>query len=65
MRGGTIDGPPEFDDLVCPTCFMLIAEERGIAHGWRLTADVVTVELETVTPSGRVWDENADLWVAR
>ncbi len=63
LRGGSIDGPPEFSDLVCPTCFMVLAEERGIAHSWRLHAEVVTAELETVTPSGRVYDDDTDLWL--
>ena len=62
MRGGSIDGPTEFDDLICPTCFMVLAEERGIAEAWRLDARVVHVGLELVTPSGRVWDADADLW---
>lgn len=63
MRGGSINGPWEFGEIICPTCFMVLAEERGIASGWWLHAQVVHVELETVTPSGRVWDEALNLWV--
>lgn len=62
MRGGSIDGPWEFGELICPTCFCVLAEERGVACDWRLHAQAIKVELETVTPSGRVWDAAADLW---
>jgi hypothetical protein len=64
MRGGSIDGEPLFDDMVCATCFTIIAKDAGVASMWRLTADEVHVELEVVTPSGRIWDEKARLWVA-
>lgn len=63
MRGGSIDGDAMFGDMVCATCFTALAEERGLASIWRLTADVVNVPLETVTPSGRVWDEKQELWI--
>jgi len=63
MRGGSINGPWEFHEIICPTCFMVLAEERGVARTWRLTAEVVTADLEIVTPSGRVWNEESDLWV--
>lgn len=62
MRGGSINGDEIFDGIVCPTCFAIMAEERGIAQFWRLTAQRVHVELETVTPSGRTWDEQAFRW---
>lgn len=62
MRGGSIDGPQEFGELICPTCFAVLAEERGIATDWRLDAADVHVELETTTPSGRVWSAGLDLW---
>ena len=64
MRGGSIDGPSEFDDLICPTCFMVLAEERGVAETWRLDARAVHVDLELTTPSGRTWDAECDLWRA-
>jgi hypothetical protein len=63
MRGGSIDGPWEFGELICPTCFVVLAEERGIASGWRIEAEHVAVELETVTPSGRTWDAGRRLWI--
>lgn len=63
MRGGSIDGEPIYDDMVCATCFMELAEEAGIADGFQVTAKRVHVELETVTPSGRVWDEYRFRWV--
>ncbi len=42
---------------------MILAEERGVANRFRVTAEVVNVALETVTPTGRVWDEEKFLWV--
>jgi len=62
MRGGSINGEEEYSGIVCPTCFMVLAEERGVGEAWRLDARVVHVELELTTPSGRVWDAEADLW---
>jgi hypothetical protein len=62
MRGGSINGDDLFDGIVCPTCFAQLAEERGIADLWRFDAQRVHVPLETVTPSGRVWDEQAWMW---
>jgi hypothetical protein len=63
MRGGSIDGEPKHDDLVCATCFMQLAEEAGVASHFKVFAERVNVELETTTPSGRVWDEERQLWV--
>lgn len=63
MRGGSIAGKDDRGGIVCATCFMVLAEERGIANLFRVTAEVVNVELETVTPDGRVWDEQRFLWV--
>jgi hypothetical protein len=62
MRGGSIDGPEKFSGIVCPLCFAVLAQEQGVARGWRLTARQVLVELETATPSGRVWNEARDMW---
>ena len=62
MRGGSIDGDPLYGDLVCATCFMELAEQRDIASGFKVLADRVNVELETTTPSGRVWDDERQLW---
>ena len=62
MRGGSIDGTDEHDGIVCPTCFAMLAQERAGASLWRFTAERVDAELETVTPSGRVWDADAFMW---
>jgi hypothetical protein len=62
MRRGSINGAEDYDGIVCATCFMLIAEEKGMASLFRVTAERVNVELETVTPSGRVWDEESFRW---
>ena len=63
MRGGCINGAALFGDMVCASCFMALAIEVGVASGFRVTADVINVPLQTVTPSGRVWDAAANLWV--
>lgn len=62
MRGGSINGEWKYNEIICPLCFVELAEERGIATGWRLTATEINVELETATPSGRVWNEDSWLW---
>lgn len=62
MRGGDINGTDLFGGIVCPTCFAVLAEQAGIASMWTLRAERVHVELQTVTPSGRVWDEATQLW---
>jgi hypothetical protein len=62
MRDGSINGEALFNDMVCATCFMVLAEEKGIATLWRVNAERVNAPLETVTPSGRVWDEDRQLW---
>lgn len=64
MRGGSIDGPWHYDEIICVRCFIELAEAAGIADGWRLTATSVHVPLETTTPTGRVWDEGAFRWGA-
>ena len=61
MRGGDIDGAEPYDGIVCPGCFAILAEAAGIAKTWRLHAQDVSVELQTVTPSGRVW--NNESWL--
>lgn len=63
MRDGSINGDPLYADMVCPLCFMQLAEEQGIAARFRVTAETVNVTLETTTPSGRVWDEEKFQWV--
>lgn len=63
MRGGSINGDDEFNGIVCPSCFATLAEQRGIATIWRFDAVKVHVPLETMTPSGRVWDEQTWRWL--
>jgi hypothetical protein len=63
MRDGDINGPWQYGEIICPTCFAVLAELAGVASGcWQLRPDVVHVTLQTVTPSGRVWDEETKLW---
>lgn len=62
MRGGSIDGPWQWDEIICPVCFVQLAEAAGMASSWRLYAERVNVELETVTPSGRAWNPDTWLW---
>lgn len=63
MRDGDIDGPVQYEEIICPTCFAFMAREKGIAEHFRFDASEVNVELKTVTPGGRVWDEEKWLWV--
>lgn len=62
MRGGDINGREILGGVVCPSCFAVLAEEAGIATLWRFSAKVVHVELQIVTPSGRVWNDATWLW---
>lgn len=64
MRSDDILGPSLYRDLVCMTCFVLLANEAGIGGQWRLSVAPAPDNLTTVTPSGRVWDEHSWLWVA-
>ena len=61
MREGSIDGPWEYGEIICPTCFFVLAQERGVATRFRVEGEAL-VPLETVTPSGRTWDAGAGLW---
>ena len=62
MRGGSINGDEWYNGIVCPTCFAELADSAGVTRGgWRLYTPDVLVPLETVTPSGRVW--NDDTWL--
>src|SRR5690349_6553643 len=64
MRGGSIAGADRYGGIVCPICFAQLAQQAGVTGRlWRLTSDDVRAELETDTPSGRLWDERAWLWV--
>jgi hypothetical protein len=60
VRGGSINGNETYEFL-CANCFMEIAEDSGIASCFQLRA-ATTANLETVTPSGRVWDDRDFLW---
>lgn len=62
MRDGCINGEPIFEDMVCASCFMVLASEKGIATTFTVNAIEVLVPLQNVTPSGRVWDEDQQLW---
>lgn len=64
MRGGSINGNEPFRGIICPSCFADLAQQAGIASGWRFHATEVSAELETVTPSGRVWNEKTWMFEA-
>ena len=63
MRGGDIAAKDDFDGIICPICFVLLAQQQGVATGWRLTATRVNVELVHELPDGRSWDEDLWLWM--
>jgi hypothetical protein len=62
MRGGDINDESEFREIMCPTCFCVLAQERGVADQFRVKASSVLKPLTYVTPSGRVWNEERGLW---
>lgn len=64
IRGDDINGEDAYHGIVCPTCFAILAKIQGVANIWRFSAQRVYVPLQTVTPSGRVWDEPTQLWQA-
>lgn len=60
----TDDGTDAYDGIVCPVCFIQLAETMAVAGpGWYLTADDVQVSLATHTRDGRVWSDASRLWV--
>lgn len=63
MRGGDINNGEEFEGIICPTCFCILAGEREVADQFNLFSLNPLVPLKTVTPSGRVWSEEKWLWV--
>lgn len=62
MRGDDINGKEIFDGIVCPVCFAFLAQDAGVAFGWRMAAVDVCVELKTRTPSGRTWNQKEWMW---
>jgi len=62
MRGNDINGEPLYGDLVCMPCFVQLAADAGVEGIWRLSVDPEPEGLVKITPSGRVWDEEANLW---
>jgi hypothetical protein len=63
VRGNDIGGEAIFSDMLCPNCFVFVAEMAGVADGWTLTARNVHVPLQTHTADGRVWSDEQQLWV--
>lgn len=63
MRGNDINGEALHDDLVCVTCFVILANEAGVSGKWRVTVDPEPEGLIYTTPSGRTWDAERNLWV--
>lgn len=63
MRGNDINGDSKFDDLVCISCFIELANDVGLPEtGWRLMLVPEPKRLIYETPSGRIWDEKTFLW---
>lgn len=63
MRDDDIDGPWQYGEIICAQCFMLLTEEKiGRPVRWRLYAEDINVPLQTVTPSGRIWNPETWLW---
>lgn len=62
MRGGSINGDWQHSELICIGCFVDLARLAGVAGHWRVTVSPEPEGMETVTPSGRVWDPETWLW---
>lgn len=62
MRGNDINGDPQYHDLVCTRCFIVLAFEAGIEGRWRLSVTPEPDGLIYETPSGRIWDPEDWLW---
>lgn len=62
IRGNDINGDALYGDMVCMPCFVILAAEAGVSGVWRLSVDPEPEGLVKVTPSGRVWDEDANQW---
>jgi len=60
IRGGCINGDERYNFL-CADCFMGLAEDAGAASLFRVTAER-TANLQTETPSGRVWSDASFVW---
>jgi hypothetical protein len=66
MRGNDIDNLDGalFNDLVCIRCFIVLAQQAGVEGKWRVWVDPEPEGLVKVTPSGRNWDAEQNLWVS-
>ena len=62
MRNGSIAGDWNWQEIICPLCFVELGDEQDIGRGWRVDAKVVLAPLETVTPDGWIWDEATGRW---
>lgn len=66
MRGGTIDGDWQYGELICPMCFVALAQEKGIDVSWRVSPVApIDLDLQTVLPDGREWNPKTWLWESR
>lgn len=62
MRGGSIDGPWKYAEIICIACFFELAADAGVAGRWRVSVDPEPEGMETVTPSGRTWNPVTWMW---
>jgi hypothetical protein len=62
MRGNDINGKALYGDLVCIGCFFELAANAGVAGRWNVTVEPDPGWMQTITPSGRVWNPVAWLW---
>lgn len=56
-------GPEKFSGIVCPGCFVQLAQEAGIAEIWRLYTPDPQIKLELTDREGWIWDQ--DTWLYR
>lgn len=62
MHDGSINGEWQYNEIICPICFAILAEDAGVGDLWRMYAERIEVPLATVTPSGRTWNNETWLW---
>ena len=51
-----------WNEIICPTCFVTLAEQAGIAADWRIYAQTELQAVPPVSRDGRIWNQHTWLW---
>lgn len=62
MRDDDIDGEWKWNEIICPMCFVGLAEQKGVKGNWNFAPNTMTEGLIEVTPTGRVWNSKTWMW---